>query len=674
MGRILNPLPFLHAAMLLCLHASGQKERPDLKFGNVKVADFSPKIAATDSSADAVFLFDVGNAYFEGNKKDFFSTVYEKHTRVKLIRKTSFDDLATVKIEYFEDNGFKKQEITELEAATYNLQNGQITTTKVDKSTLFKEQNGKWVTAKFTFPNVKEGSIVEFRYKIESPYYWRLPSWKFQGEHPQLWSEYTVEVPELFDFVVLKQGYLQFTIDTVKNEYKSFVVINNPHDAFEASSSVTVNANVTQHTWAIKNVPAFKEEAYTSSYKNFVRAVEFQYLAYRPPHQPVEYETNTWQKASKELLYYENFGHPLTDLNIWLKDDIKSATNGLSDSLQMVKAIYEFVRDNYTCKDNTALYLSQPLKKTHFGRSGNVTDINMLLIAMMHNAGFAAEPMILSTRENGRANEAYPILSRYNYTIAHVKVGDSDLMLDASVNRLPFGKLPPECYNGKAVVVSQDKPLLVTLSADALTETTQTSAFISNMGDSLAGTYSSTLGFQRSLSTRQALKTGVGVDNFFKEVKKSYLLDVAISNTSIDSLNKPDYPVAINYYFDFKPTGDIIYYNPLMGDALKQNPFKSAERLYPVERPYSEDNTFVLNMEIPKGYKVDELPTSAKVLLNTDDGFFEYVIRADKERVQLRCRTLIKKATFLPQDYQTLRDFFAFIVKKEAEQIVFKKL
>ena len=192
MGRIINLLLLAFATNLICENVFCQKDRPDLKFGNVKVADFSPKITAADSSADAVFLFDVGKAYFEGNKKDFFSTIYEKHTRIKLIRKSSFDDLATVKIEYYEENGFKKQETTELEAATYNLQNGQITTTKIDKNTLFKEQNGKWVTAKFTFPNVKEGSIVEFKYKIESPYYWRLPSWDFQGEHPHLWSEFTV--------------------------------------------------------------------------------------------------------------------------------------------------------------------------------------------------------------------------------------------------------------------------------------------------------------------------------------------------------------------------------------------------------------------------------------------------------------------------------------------------
>jgi hypothetical protein len=35
---------------------------------------------------------------------------------------------------------------------------------------------------------------------------------------------------------------------------------------------------------------------------------------------------------------------------------------------------------------------------------------------------------------------------------------------------------------------------------------------------------------------------------------------------------------------------------------------------------------------------------------------------------------LMKKATFLPDDYETLREFFGHVVKKQAEQIVFKKI
>lgn len=120
--------------------------------------------------------------------------------------------------------------------------------------------------------------------------------------------------------------------------------------------------------------------------------------------------------------------------------------------------------------------------------------------------------------------------------------------------------------------------------------------------------------------------------------------------------------------------GDMIYFNPVLNEQIKENPFKAAERFFPVEMPSCTDEIYILNMEVPKGYKVEELPKSARVMLNEDEGMFEYIIGESGGRIQLRCRTVIKKATFEPEDYQTLREFFTFIVNKESEQIVFKKV
>ena len=71
--------------------------------------------------------------------------------------------------------------------------------------------------------------------------------------------------------------------------------------------------------------------------------------------------------------------------------------------------------------------------------------------------------------------------------------------------------------------------------------------------------------------------------------------------------------------------------------------------------------------------RVDELPKSAKVLFNDTEGFFEYLIVKGEEGIQFRSRIKLNKATFSPEDYATLRDFYGFVVKKQSEQIVFKK-
>ena len=183
------------------------------------------------------------------------------------------------------------------------------------------------------------------------------------------------------------------------------------------------------------------------------------------------------------------------------------------------------------------------------------------------------------------------------------------------------------------------------------------------------------MGFFESLDTKTAIAQTT-LNKYEKDLKALYPESMPISNIEVDSLTIPEENVSVK--FDFKlnsfEDADIVYFNPLMGEALMKNPFYAAERQYPVEMPYQKDEIYLLNMEIPKGYVVDEVPKSARVMLNDTEGSFEYIINKDAEKIQLRCRLLMKKVNFLPEDYQTLRDFYGYIVKKEAEQIVFKKI
>ncbi len=148
-----------------------------------------------------------------------------------------------------------------------------------------------------------------------------------------------------------------------------------------------------------------------------------------------------------------------------------------------------------------------------------------------------------------------------------------------------------------------------------------------------------------------------------------------MTNTGIDSLSNYDYHVSVHYDFDFENSKeDLIYFNPILANLKKDNPFKAADRQFPVEMPYKTEDTYILMMEIPKGYAVDDLPKSAKVSLNGSDGMFQYLISASNGAIQLMYKVQIKRATFDPEDYNTLREFFAYIVKKQNEPIVFKRI
>ena len=647
-----------------------QTKELKVKFGDIKPEDFKPEFYRIDSSAEAVYLYDIGSAHHEGNTSGWFSVIYKVHEKIRLLKKNSFDHLATIKIPLYVKET-DKEKLDDLQAATYNIEDGKVIQTKVEKSSIFREKDGDFEIVKFTFPNLKEGSIIEYTFTTVSPIFMHIPTWSFQGIYPELWSQFSIEEPQFFDFAVLKQGYLQPVIDTAIISADNFNVVQS--NLAEASQNISIRSNTVKHTWAFKDVPALKEESYITNMDNYIQRLEFQLSAIRLPNEAPKTFMTTWYETADQLMKDEDFGQDLVKENGWLKDDVKQAVNGENESLKKAKNIYEYVKANYSCIDNSAVYLSQPLKKTAQLKKGNVSDINMLLIAMLRNAGYNADPVLLSTRNHGKTYDMYPILSKFNYVIAHVNIGDKPYLLDAAQSNLGFGHLEEECFNGDARIIASN-PVIVDLSADSLKETEVTSLFLSNdSSGKITGSYKCIMGEMQSEEMREKMKKSKE-DEYFNDIKKSFSFDAALSKTVIESLKLPEVPVSVGYDVDFKFDDDLVYFDPLMfADAMKENPFKSAQRNYPVEMPYCLDRTYVMNMEIPQGYKVDELPKSARVSLNDNEGTFEYLIQQSGDNIQLRCRTKLNKANFEPDDYETLRSFFAFIVEKEGEQIVFKK-
>jgi hypothetical protein len=190
----------------------------------------------------------------------------------------------------------------------------------------------------------------------------------------------------------------------------------------------------------------------------------------------------------------------------------------------------------------------------------------------------------------------------------------------------------------------------------------------------LIGSLQQAPGYFESHDIREKVKEK-GEDGFFKDVKKAYGEEVELSDPKIDSLDNLEGSVTVAYNFKMnKEKEDILYVNPMFGEAYKENPFKSAERSYPVEMPYASDETYTFTMFIPDGYVVDELPKSTIVKLNQQgDGQFEYLISQSGSAISMRSRIQLKRTYYQPAEYEMLREFFNLIVKKQNEQIVLKK-
>lgn len=119
--------------------------------------------------------------------------------------------------------------------------------------------------------------------------------------------------------------------------------------------------------------------------------------------------------------------------------------------------------------------------------------------------------------------------------------------------------------------------------------------------------------------------------------------------------------------------GEIIYLDPFIHSAHKENPFKSEVREYPVDFGSPQEETFFLKLTIPEGYKVDELPQSKVIAMPENGARYIYNITQNGNQILLTCMFHINKSLFTQLEYPYLREFYNQIVAKESEQIVLKK-
>jgi hypothetical protein len=293
---------------------------------------------------------------------------------------------------------------------------------------------------------------------------------------------------------------------------------------------------------------------------------------------------------------------------------------------------------------------------------------------MMKRAGLKVDPILLSKRSHGVVHPVYPIMERFNYVIARLDIDGKTYFLDASEPLLGFDKLDYECYNGHAFIINPEATP-TKLEAQQLKEESYVTVFMVNGKEGkTVGSFKHSPGYVESTSIREELKAK-GREAFIEKLKKKHGSEFQVDKVTIDSLTKYEDPLSIAYNLDF--TGekeDILYINPMFGEGYKENPFKSATRAYPVEIPFIIDETYNLQLEIPDGYVLDELPKQAIVKFNEqNDAYFEYRVSSSGNMISLRSRLQISKTLFHQDDYEVLREFFAMVVTKHSEQIVFKK-
>jgi len=593
------------------------------KFGDVSINELKMKEYPADTSATAVILFD--KAVSEVAWGSTSVVTYKRHIRIKIFDKSAFDDWATEKL-IFQRGGLSK-----LKAVTYNLENGLIVQSTLHDDAIFKSKDNKYYDeVRFTLPNVKEGSVLEYSYVISSD---GVHGFYFQHSIPTALSEYTLEIPKTVSY----RKFLKGTLKPTK------------HEAFNGGEK-----------WVFENVPAFKPEPYMPSEDEYISQIDFSFTK------------SNWFAISAMLLDDFDFGKTVTG-SIFLQKTTDELVAGIKDPKEKIKVITNYVKQSLEW-DGTLNIYAEDLKTVFKDRKGTSADINLALASMLKKAGVSVDMVLVSTRGNGFVNSDLPSLSQFNYTICLAYIDSVGVLLDATEKYLPWNVLPTRCLNGRGFIVSSENFGFPYIGTEVKKKTTVRADLVLNDTGELTGKLTYTRDGYAAQEMRKSLNSK-GKEVYLKDFLGSS--EYRVSNSEFKDIEDVEKVVTEIHevVVDGHGTvaGDMIYINPFVTSQTEENPFKAEKRDFPLDFVTPTEHLYMCNLVIPPGYVVDELPESKLMMLPEKAGKFFYQVTQQGNKLVIASSIMINQRVFTQDQYPNLRELYSRVVAKQSEQIVLKK-
>ncbi len=628
-----------------------------VKWGEIPRANLEMTTFAEDSNAKALILEDIGKVTFDAE----FNMIFERHRRVKILSQGGYDDWGTVTIPYYAVDRW--EQVRNIEGQTFSLaEDGSVRRTKLESKPFDEDMDGRYRMKRFTFPALTPGCVVEYRYKKTSQGGQFLEEWDFQNSEPTLWSEFSTEIPEFYQYVMVYQQIPGFYVEESQVDMWPVIKVGGQTPRMVSSR------------WALHNVPALRDEPFITTLEDYRSRIRFQLAKFSWQGMVTPY-MDTWEKLAEQLMDSDYFGRQIERHKI-LRQQAETVAAGLADPVQKVQAIYDYVHTTMTWNGINGIYVDEDLDKAFKARRGGCPEIALMLTGMLRFAGLEAYPVLISTRSHGRVVDLYPILTQFNYVLTHVKVGAREYLLDATDPLRPHTILPVAALNQVGWMVDKKNLRWVNIvSPGFFINHTIVSAALNEDGSISGWLESSDEGYS-GLFDRHTLEDKKE-EEYIKDGWLKNFTGARLDSFKISNRDSIGVPLITKAYFSSSDyvqiAGDNLYINPVFFGRQDENPLKLPKRTFPVDYAYGRKLTYQLNLMLPEGYTVLEAPKNVVVNLPNNSCQFKRLIQVTGNIMQIVSQLVIDKTRFQPSEYNKLREFYDRIVAVHAEQVVLKR-
>lgn len=606
-------------------------------------ADLSKQKSTLDENAPAEILYK-SLRFSVDNTTGYL--VKNTYYRVKIYDKDKAEDWLNLEIPLYQ-NGSDQELLNKMKAYTYNLENGTAVATKVDKSSKYKSKESKYISInKFAFPNVKNGSVIEYQYEVTSPFLYFIPEILIETDTPSLYTEYILDSPVNIAYNINYTGSLV-------PQYK------------EVDERMMYGATYRTYRFGYENVKAFKTEKFVNNDRNYRTKIGAE--LHSTNFRELKLYSSSWEQIKDRMYEREDFGGELKKTKL-AKENMPANIAGISNELDKANAIFNYVKNTFTWNKDAGIYTEDGIKKMLETKTGNAAEINLFLVMLLREAGIKADPLAISTISNGLINLASPNVSNMNFVIAAIQTKDGFHLYDATVKQSSIDQLPPRDWNQFGILISKEKVQQLTMSNAKTSFTYLTATAKINDDGSISGNYS-----DRDTGT-YAMFAKENYDDNADKYKKQYKENFSIDFTDIDSkvIDNGDFESTMKFSSEnlIDKVGKKIIINPMLFLNKNSNEFdQTEERKYMIDfiTPFTRVKKIVL--QIPEGYAIEEMPKNKKIVTEDKEIEYSYIAEQKGNTLEVISTTKVLSPNYPKEYYPAFKQIWGVASKQENQVI-----
>ncbi|RYE29229.1 MAG: DUF3857 domain-containing protein [Sphingobacteriaceae bacterium] len=629
--------------LLLAQICSAQTAQPNVlvqAFGKINQADLDMKQCDFEKDANAMVLFDSANIFFDPD----FRIVMERHKRIKIFNSKGADE-ANIRVEYY--GGNKSESIYSVQAETINDNGGKQEFVKIDHKNIYTENIDKNKSALvFSFPQVKPGSIIEYKYRWTANSVSDFPDWYFQSSLPVRYSQLETTIPdELY--------------------YKNLVSVNHPF------------VKNTPEIKAMANVPSLSDEPFMTSREDNLDRILFQLSLIKPHIGLTKTIVDNWQKIGENYIADEDYGGQISRKLAGEEVIIKEAKALKNDEAKLAY-LYQQVRKAMKWNKVDRTYSSDGTAKAWEKKTGNSTDINLILCHFLKQTGIDAMPMLVSTRSNGKINPAYPNVYQFNRTVVYIPVDTAKFyLLDATNQYNCYKRIPATFLNSFGLYMNKAKhhsDIMFLKENLSTLHQVNISAELAANGSMQGIAQIRSYDYERAKRVNSYRADG---EKEFINLLKNDDRNLRVDSLQFENLENDTLPLIQKLKFKLEPNSSddqYIYFSPNLFGNLAKNPFLNETRTTDIDFGFLSNCIINGVFKIPPGYKADALPASINYTMPDHSIVFKRFVAQQDNQIAVRYNITFSKSVYFKEDYGLIFAFYKKLYEMLNEQIVLKKV